>query len=253
MKLNEKVRSYWEKEPCGTAEEIVGGAKPLSREWFARVEKNRYEVEPFIPDVAEFSKYKGKKILEIGVGAGTDHLQWAKAGAKCYGVDLTEAAIKTTRKHLAYHGLKSNLRRTDAEKLPFKDGSFDVVYSWGVIHHSEKPGVIVKEIHRVLKKGGVFIGMFYGRYSVLTFKRWVKYALLAGKPWRSFSDVIWHHMESVGTKAYTVGELGKMFEDFKSFEGEPILTWYDLSKWPKWMRHLFPNSWGWFIVIKASK
>ncbi len=253
MKLNQRVRSYWEKEPCGTAEEIVGGAKPLSRKWFDKIEEFRNQVEPFIPDVVQFEKYRGKKILEIGVGAGSDHLRWAQAGARCNGVDLTEAAIKTTRKHLAYHGLKSNLRRIDAEKLPFKDGSFDVVYSWGVIHHSEKPEVIVREIHRVLKPGGVFIGMFYGRYSVLSFKRWMKYALLAGKPWRSFSDVIWHHMESIGTKAYTVGELRRMFSSFSGFEGKQILTWHDIVKWPRWIRSFFPDKWGWFIVVKALK
>ena len=253
MKLNQQVRSYWEKEPCGTAEEIVGDAKPLSRKWFEKIEEYRYQVEPFIPDMVGFKQYKGKKVLEIGVGAGTDHLQWAKAGAKCYGVDLTDAAIRTTRKHLAYHGLKSHLKRIDAEKLPFKDKTFDVVYSWGVIHHSEKPEVIIREIQRVLKPGGVFIGMFYGRYSVLAFKRWVKYALLAGRPWRSFADIIWHHMESVGTKAYRVGELRNLFSGFKSFSGEQILTWYDLAKWPKFFRFVFPNKWGWFIVVKSVK
>jgi len=253
MKLNQQVRTYWEKEPCGTAEEIVAGAEPLSREWFDKIEEYRDQVEPFIPEVVGFESYKGKKILEIGVGAGSDHLRWAKAGAKCFGVDLTEAGIKTTRKHLAYHGLKSQLKRIDAEQLPFKDGTFDVVYSWGVIHHSEKPEVIVREIQRVLKPGGVFIGMFYGRYSLVAFKRWVKFALLKGRPWRSFSDVIWHHMESVGTKAYRVGELREMFGAFKSFEGRQILTWHDIVKFPRWIRGLFPQKWGWFIVVKAFK
>ncbi len=253
MKLNEKVRSYWEKEPCGTAEEIIGDAKPLSREWFNRVEKYRYSIEPFIFDVAQFKRHKGKKILEIGVGAGSDHLQWAKAGAKCYGVDLTDAAIRTTRKHLALHGLKSNLKRVDAEKLPFKDNTFDIVYSWGVIHHSEKPEVIIAEIRRVLKRGGLFIGMIYGRRSVVAFKYWLKHGLFKGRPWRSFADVLWNHFESVGTKAYTVPELEKMFGDFKEFEAQPIITWHDVSKWPVWISRLFPNKWGWFIALKASK
>jgi 2-polyprenyl-3-methyl-5-hydroxy-6-metoxy-1,4-benzoquinol methylase len=72
---------------------------------------------------------------EVGVGAGTDHLQWARAGALCHGVDLTDAAIETTRARLAHYGFTSELRRVDAETLPFPDDTFDVVWSWGVIHH----------------------------------------------------------------------------------------------------------------------
>jgi len=253
MSLNDQVRSYWEKEPCGTSDEIVGDRKPLSKEWFEKIEEYRYQVEPFIPDMVDFPRYKGKKLLEVGVGAGTDHLQWARAGARCHGVDLTDAAIRTTRKHLAYHGLKSNLKRADAERLPFKDNSFDVVYSWGVIHHSEKPELIVEEIRRVLKKGGIFIGMMYGRHSVVAFKYWLKHGLLRGKPWRTFTDVLWNHFESVGTKAYTRVELEEMFCRFNRVETKPVLTWHDISKWPRWMRGWFPKKWGWFIVIKALK
>jgi ubiquinone/menaquinone biosynthesis C-methylase UbiE len=253
MKLNTQVRSYWEKEPCGTAEEIVKDAKPLSREWFDRVEEYRYSIEPFILDVADFPKYKGKKILEIGVGAGSDHLQWARAGARCWGVDLTDAAIRTTRKHLAFHQLKSNLRRINAEKLPFKNQTFDAVYSWGVIHHSEKPELIIAEIQRVLKKNGLFIGMLYGRHSVVAFKYWLKHGLFKGRPFRSFRDVLWNHFESIGTKAYTVDEIKELFSRFKQVEAEPILTWHDINKWSRWMRGLIPRKWGWFIAVKAYK
>ena len=87
--LNKKVRSFWEQEPCGTNKFITGDLPKMTREWFARIEEHRYDVEPFIHSVAQFTRYHGRKILEIGVGAGTDHLQWARAGCVCYGVYMT--------------------------------------------------------------------------------------------------------------------------------------------------------------------
>ena len=92
------------------------------------------------------------------------------------------------------YGLNSALQRFDAETLPYPDSSFDLVYSWGVIHHSEDPARIIKEIHRVLKPGGRFIGMVYGRHCLVAFKLWVRFGLLRGRPWRSLADTVWHHM-----------------------------------------------------------
>jgi len=252
-RLNDKVRDFWEQEACGTSDFIVGEAVEGSREWFDRVEEHRYRVEPFIHSVAQFTRHHGKKILEVGVGAGTDHLQWARAGCRCYGVDLTDTAISTTRARLALYGFTSELQRINAEALPFPDGSFDLVYSWGVIHHSEKPERIVEEIHRVLRPGGTFIGMIYGRRSMLAFKAWVRYALLTGRPWRSFSDVLWHHVESVGTKAYTRKEASAMFSPFAHVTVAPLMTTYDTALWPKCISRFFPADWGWFLAIEAKK
>jgi SAM-dependent methyltransferase len=123
-------------------------------------------------------------------------LQWARAGLECYGVDLTDAAIEVTTQRFAAEGLTSVLQRVDAETLPFPDGHFDMVYSWGVIHHSDEPQRIVAEIRRVLKPDGEFIGMFYGRYSPTVLRLWLVNALARARPWRTLSDVVWHHMEN---------------------------------------------------------
>lgn len=252
-KLNDDVRGYWERDACGTAEDIVGDLPAHSSEWFEKVEEHRYDIEPFIHSVAQFTRHRGKKILEVGVGAGTDHLQWARAGCECHGVDLTDEGIETTRQHLALYGFKSNLQRVDAERLPFPDASFDLVYSWGVIHHSEKPEQIIEEARRVLRPGGMFVGMLYGRRSPLVFRVWLRHALLAGKPWRSFRDVTWHHVESIGTKAYTVPELASMFSGFAEFDAKGIITTHDTYRYPHWLARWFPNHWGWFIAIRAMK
>jgi ubiquinone/menaquinone biosynthesis C-methylase UbiE len=210
-------------------------------------------MEPFIHSIAQFTRYHGKRLLEVGVGAGTDHLQWARAGAICHGVDLTAAAIETTRRRLELYGQRSELKHIDAETLPYPDATFDVVYSWGVIHHSERPEAIIAEIHRVLKPGGRFIGMMYGRHSVVTLKLWFRHALLRVRPWRSFSDVIWHHMESIGTKAYTRNELARMMSAFRIVELIPTIAHYDRIWLPHWLTQFFPDNWGWYIGFRITK
>ncbi len=252
LSSNQVVREYWEKEPCGTGRRVVGELPERSLEWFEQVENHRYTTEPFIHSIAQFTRHHGKRLLEIGVGAGTDHLQWARAGARCFGVDLTAAAIETTRAHLAAYGFDSELRQADAEQLPFPDNFFDIVYSWGVIHHSEHPQAIVDEIQRVLRPGGTFLGMMYGRHSLKVLKHWIYYALLRGKPWLTLHEVVSNHVESLGTKAYTISELQRLFARF-NVSVQPLLTPYDLRMVPRVIARLCPERWGWFVAIRAIK
>ena len=251
--INPQVRAFWERQPCGTDPALIGHLEPGTDRWFRQIEEYRYRVEPMIHAVAQFTRHRGKRVLEVGVGAGTDHLQWARAGAICCGVDLTDAAIETTRAHLALDGLTSDLRRADAEALPFEDAAFDVVYSWGVIHHSDRPDRIVSEIRRVLRPGGQFIGMLYGRHSLTAIKVWAKQALLRGRPLRSLSDVLWHHVESIGTKAYTPAELRALFGAFRAVEVQPLRTVYDSQGLPPVVGRFVPDDWGWFIAVRAHR
>lgn len=253
MTLTDEVRAFWEGTPCGTGGTIVGDAPPLSPVWFQRIEDYRYSAEPFIHAVAQFTRHRGKKLLEIGVGAGTDHLQWARAGLQCHGVDLTQAAIETTRAHLALHGFSSDLRRLSAESLPFTDASFDLVYSWGVIHHAERPEAVLAEVRRVLRPGGMFVGMLYARRSLCALRFWAKHALLGGRPWRSLADVVWHHVESVGTRSYSRREVAALFGAFKQVSLEKILTPHDTVYLPRWLAALMPDALGWNFAIRAVR
>lgn len=247
--LNDEVRTYWEAQPCGTDDAATGETEELTSEWFASIEETRYRTEPFIHSVAQFTRHRDRKLLEIGVGAGTDHLQFARAGAVCHGVDLTQAAIDVTRAHLAVNGLSSDLRRVDAEILPFDDESFDVVYSWGVIHHSEQPARIVDEIYRVLRPGGEVIAMMYKRRSLYTYSLWIRHALLRGRPWTSLHDTLWNHMESVGTKGYTYGELRELFGRFTDVSLRTIMSGEADHPFLRFV----PDNLGFFIAIHAQK
>jgi ubiquinone/menaquinone biosynthesis C-methylase UbiE len=252
-KMNDQVKLYWEAQPCGTGSHVVGESEKLTKEWFEMVEDYRYRIEPFIHSIAQFTRHHGKRVLEVGVGAGTDHLQWARAETELYGVDLTEAAITVTKDRLSTYGLSSNLQSIDAESLPFNNEYFDVVYSWGVIHHSGNPEKIISEIHRVLKPGGQFICMLYNRISLTTLRVWFKHALLKGRPWRTLNDVLFNHVESIGTKAYTKSEVQLLLLNFTQVSITPILTVGDTHRLPKWIVAFLPSSLGWFFGINAIR
>jgi ubiquinone/menaquinone biosynthesis C-methylase UbiE len=251
--LNDQVRAFWEQGACGTDAEAAKSLEKHSRAWFDAVEEDRYRLEPFIHSFAQFTRHHGKKMLEVGVGAGTDHLQWARAGCLCHGIDLTREAIETTAARFRVYGFGSHLQRVDAERLPFEDEAFDLVYSWGVIHHSERPEAIIAEIHRVLRPGGLFLGMLYNRRALVTLQLWARHALLVGKPWRSLHDVLWHHLESIGTKAYTGRETASLFRSFAAVESAPVLTPHDVRFLPRWLGAVMPDAVGFFRTIRATK
>src|SRR5262249_51187991 len=139
-----------------------------------------------------------------------------------------------------------------AEVLPFADAFFDVVYSWGVIHHSDHPERIIAEIQRVLRPGGQFIGMLYNRRSLRAVQRWVKHALLRARPWRSLRSVLFD-IESPNTKAYTVKEVRQLFAAFADVTTETFLTIQERRFWPGWLHQFFPSRWGFYIAIRAKK
>jgi SAM-dependent methyltransferase len=148
--LKRRVAAHWEAEPCGTRG--IEAADRLA--FFHGVEAERYAQEPFIREFAGFASARGRRVLEIGVGAGSDYVNWLRAGAHAIGVDLTAAAVRLTRERCTLEGFAPALSRTDCESLPFADASFDVAYSYGVIHHAPDTVKAVAEIRRVLKPGG---------------------------------------------------------------------------------------------------
>jgi SAM-dependent methyltransferase len=222
--LKREVRRYWEAEPCGSP---AASAPEGTAEYFAQIERRRYQLEPFIPRFAEFDASAGRKVLEIGVGAGSDHVQFARAGAELQGIDLTEHGIELVRRRLALEGLSSELRVADAESLPFASDYFDIVYSWGVLHHTPDTRRAIAEAVRVTRPGGRICIMVYSRHAWVTYGLWLRRGPLSGRPLRSLSDVLRHHMESPGTKGFTRRELRGMLTGVDELEIEKVGTPYD--------------------------
>jgi SAM-dependent methyltransferase len=203
-----KIYEYWQAQPCGTD---TAKSQPGTREYYDEIEKSRYRLEPFIPDFADFPRWHAQRVLEIGVGIGTDVINFARAGALLTGVDLTPAAVQHTHKRLELEGLNAEVLVANGEALPFENDSFDLVYSWGVIHHASNPPRVVREVRRVLAPGGQARVMLYGRHSWIAYWLWLRHALAAGRPQRSLSDVIASTVESEGTAAYTRKGIERLF------------------------------------------
>lgn len=203
--LKGEVQKFWDREPCGSR--YLGA----SDDFDAHV-RARYELEPYIREFAGFERAAGKRVLEIGVGMGADYLQWLKAGAIATGVDLSSASLERARQRCEMAGYAPDLHEADAECLPFADNTFDIVYSYGVMHHSPDTSRCVGEARRVLRPGGSLRIMIYHHPSLTGLMLWLRYGWWRAK---SLRRTVYDHLESPGTKSYTEDEARRLMEGFE--------------------------------------
>jgi ubiquinone/menaquinone biosynthesis C-methylase UbiE len=159
-----EVRAFWNANPCQSRL----SQEAERRRYFDEISRKRFHGREWhIPIIAKFDSFRGKNVLEIGCGVGTDGIEFAKNGANYIGVDLTPKSVELTRERFEVFGVPGRFEVANAEEgLPFSDASVDHVYSFGVIHHSPAPERIAGEIYRVLRKGGTFTVMLYNRSSI---------------------------------------------------------------------------------------
>ena len=162
----ETVQAYWDARPCN----IRHSPKPRgTKEYFDEVEKRKYFVEPHIPSFAQFDKWKGKKVLEVGCGIGTDTINFARAGASVTAVDLSDDSLSLARERAKVFGLDQQIRfyQGNAEELgtvvPIE--SFDLVYSFGVIHHTPNPSNAIAQLRRYMTASSELRLMLYAKNS----------------------------------------------------------------------------------------
>jgi len=266
--LKIRVRDFWEEKSCGE----VYATGQSEKEYYESHAKARYDLEPYILDFAKFHEGRGKDVLEIGVGMGSDYVQWAKSAPRSLtGIDLTPRAIEHTRKRLAVYSLEPVIKVADAEGLPFETNSFDLVYSWGVLHHSPNTHQAIQEVFRVLRPNGIARIMIYHKYSLTGYMLWIRYGLLKGRLFRPLSDIYFNHLESPGTKAFSINEAKEMFRSFSSANIRAQLSFGDLLEgavgqrhggvaltvakalWPRALLRLLFKNHGLMLLIEARK
>jgi len=234
-----RVRAFWEAEACG-------------ERYGADQDRIRYQLEPEILAFADFPSAAGKRVLEVGVGMGADFVRLARVADSATGVDLTERALAITRGRLADAGLEADVRQADAERLPFGDASFDLVYSWGVLHHSPEPERAMTEAVRVLAPGGTLRLMLYHRRSWVALAAWARFGLLRGKPGLSLGQAV-AMVESPGTRALTPAEVRAALGDrLASLSVRPVLTHWDRRVAPG-VAGLSGDRFGWFLLVEGRK
>jgi len=216
--LRNKITDFWDSEPCGT--------RYLDApESFAAHAAVRYRLEPHIAIFAQFASARGKRILEVGVGLGADYLEWLRAGAIATGIDLSPFSIEQARRRCETAGYKPDLQTGDGEHLTFQSDTFDVVYSYGVMHHSPDVQRCIDEAWRVLKPGGEARIMLYHHPSLTGLMLWLRFGLLRRKPVR---QTVYEHLESPGTKSFSRAEVRAMMRAFEMVELQQVFSPGDL-------------------------
>jgi ubiquinone/menaquinone biosynthesis C-methylase UbiE len=210
----QRAREQWTHDPAGA---VYGSAHEFgSREFFDEVERHRYqEYAPWMPEVMGFANFTGKRLLEVGCGMGTDLLRFARGGANVTGVDLTPRSVETSRHHLNLYGQNGDFALSDAESLPFADESFDVVYSNGVLHHTPDTAEAVREIHRVLRPGGLARVMLYYRHS-----------------WNYWFEIVLHRglLRGQLLRGQTAEDIMSRYVEVNEGEGRPLVKVYSRSQ-----------------------
>jgi len=160
----EQVEHFWDARPCN----IRHGTAPAGTlEWSEQVTARKYFVEPHIPVFAQFSRWHGKRVLEIGCGIGTDSVEFLRAGAELDALDVSAASLNLAQQRAALHGVArgARFRKADAEAwLP--DGPFDLVYSFGVLHHTPHPDRVLRGARARMKPDGELRIMLYAKWSI---------------------------------------------------------------------------------------
>lgn len=250
----EQVKNFWNSRPCNLrhSQHAVG-----TKEYFDEVEARRYRVEPHSAVFADFSSWRGKRVLEVGCGIGTDAVNFARHGADYTGVDLSEESLKICRQRFDLYGLQGNLIPANAEKLHelFAGEKFDLIYSYGVIHHSPNPEAVVDSIANLVADDGEVRAMVYAKNS------WKNILIQAG----------WDQPEAQSNcpkaETYTIEEAKSLFLPFSEIDIQQdfIFPWniehyvkYEYVKQP-WFEampdelfRIMEKALGWHLLIKAK-
>lgn len=190
----ERVKEFWDRRPCN----IRHSPRPVgTREYFDEVEARKYLVEPHIPRFAQFPRWQGKKVLEIGCGIGTDTISFARHGAQVTAVELSESSLEIAKQRAQVCGVQDRIRFClgNAEELTtfLPVEPYDLIYSFGVIHHTPHPGRTIKQMRRYVQPGSTVKVMVYHRYAWKVL--WILLAYGKGQFWR-LAELVAQHSEA---------------------------------------------------------
>ncbi|MFZ6015901.1 MAG: class I SAM-dependent methyltransferase [Patescibacteria group bacterium] len=254
MPTVDEVKNFWDSRPCN----IKHSAKTIgTKEFFDEVEKRKYFVEPHIMDFAEFPRWNGKKVLEIGCGIGTDAVNFARYGADYYGLELSSESLEIAKKRFDVYGLRGNFFLGNAENIDeiIPNQIFDLIYSFGVIHHTPSPEQVIEKAKTFMSENSEFRLMLYAKNS------WKSFMIEAGfdQPEAQYGCPIAY--------TYSYEDIKQLLQDFKITElkQDHIFPYivedykkyiYNRQPWfevmPTEMFKVLEKNLGWHTLIKCK-
>jgi SAM-dependent methyltransferase len=192
------VRAYWDTH---IHDLDISTHAPGSPGFFADLEQYHFEKLHHLPRLVPFDRFRGRRVLEVGCGAGTDLIRFARHGAKVAGVDLAPSSIALAAANFRLENRAAQLAVADGQALPFGDGSFDLVYAHGVVQYTTDDRALVRECRRVLGPGGVAVFQVYNRISWLN--------ALA-----KLTKVDLEHADAPVLRKYSIAEFRDLLTDF---------------------------------------
>lgn len=183
--------------------------EPFSDAWFDDIDRRFLfgarlfspAANPFV-EMMDLGNLAGKRVLEIGCGMGMHSEMLLKAGAKLTSIDISPTSAQATTRRLALRGLTGDVRQMDAEKIDFPDATFDLVWSWGVIHHSSSTTRVLSQIDRVLKPGGEARIMVYALDGMSAYITLAKYMFSFWRG-RNIDEMLWRDADGFTARFYT--------------------------------------------------
>lgn len=265
--IKDQTRKQWNRTPCGTGD-YLEGIPPDSLEYFDEIRRSRYErTDPWMKRTIDFEVARGRKLLEIGHGIGTDLLTFSEGGAEVYGIDITERHHEMATRNFELHGRKCTLKLCDASAIDFPSEYFDVVYSHGVLHHTPDTVRCISEAYRVLQPGGLFILSLYYKFSAFHLFSMLAYqGIYQGKlrelGYGGLMATLERGADGVDikplVKTYSKNGLRHILGDFSKVEFQ--IAHFDGSHIPKFGRllpsrlvKLLEPRLGWYVVAHATK
>jgi 2-polyprenyl-3-methyl-5-hydroxy-6-metoxy-1,4-benzoquinol methylase len=265
------VKRYWDRRPCN----IRHSAKTVgSREYFEEVEARKYFVEAHIPTFADFMRWSGKRVLEVGCGIGTDSINFARAGAQLTAVDISGESLRIAAQRAAVMGLAGRIEfiQANAEELTsaLTDEGYDLIYSFGVVHHTPHPERALVQMRALLAPGGTLKLMIYHRRSWKVF--WIVATQGKGRFWQTDDLVAAHSEAQTGcpvTFTYSRREASELVErsGFRVQElrvdhvfpyriREYVQYQYVKEPYFRWMPQplfrAFERRFGWHLLVTAE-
>ena len=262
-----QAQRLWNTHPCGTGS-FLDGIEPDSLAFFDAIARHRYEESDlWMKRTLDFGMARGKKLLEIGHGVGTDLLAFCEGGAEVHGIEITEAHHRLAKRNFALHGKTCVFKLCEASAIDFPSGTFDYVYSHGVLHHTPDTEQCISEVYRVLKPNGQFILSLYHTYSAYhLFSLLIGHGLFKGKlftlGYRGLMSTVEHGADGVSVKplvkTYTRRKVRHLLSDFSEVRFKT--AHFKREHVPKVGRYL-PRGWeralepylGWYVIAFAKK